>query len=308
MSNKYFLKNWEVEARAHAIAAVIRDNVDQSHLNILYGIPRGGIPAAYAVASALWSTNYRAEVTDNPNAAEVFIDDILDSGRTADSYMAKYARPFLALVNKRSPFEPLLDNWIVFPWENSSAGDDESATDVVVRTLQRIGEDPSREGLAETPRRVVKAWDELFSGYKKDPVAILKAFKDGAEKCIGDDMVIVKGIPIYSTCEHHMLPFFGTADIGYIPWGSVVGLSKLSRLADMFMRRLQVQERLTHQIADALDEVLGPKGVAVRIQCRHMCMEARGVKNQNSVTTTSAVRGLLKDNEAARAEFLELIK
>jgi len=168
-----------------------------------------------------------------------------------------------------------------------------------------IGENP-REGLRETPARVVKAWKHWTSGYSVDIPALLKVFEDGAEKC--DEMVIVKDIPIYSKCEHHLADIFGTATIAYIPNGKIVGLSKLSRVADAYARRLQVQERLTNQIADALDTHLQPKGVGVIIRARHMCMESRGICQQGHHTITSALRGVIKTDSSARAEFLGLSK
>ena len=169
-----------------------------------------------------------------------------------------------------------------------------------------IGEDPSREGLLETPSRVVKAWDTWFGGYGKDPQSVLKVFKDGAEGA--DELVLETNIPVYSHCEHHLAPIFGVAHVGYIPSGNIVGLSKLVRLVDIFARRLQVQERLTNQIADAIVEGLKPGGVGVVLQCRHLCMESRGVKASGVVTTTSALRGFLHEQHEARAEFIDLIK
>lgn len=161
-----------------------------------------------------------------------------------------------------------------------------------------------REGLHETPARVAKAWEFWTRGYGMRAEDILKSFEDGSEGY--DEMVLVKDIPIYSKCEHHLADIFGTATIAYIPEGRVVGLSKLSRLADMFARRLQVQERLTVQIADALNEHLKPKGVGVVIRARHMCMESRGVSQQGHHTVTSALRGVFRDDPAARAEFLQM--
>lgn len=172
--------------------------------------------------------------------------------------------------------------------------------------LQFIGENPNREGLKETPDRVVKAWRHWCGGYKIDPAEILKVFEDGAEGY--DQMVLVKDIPIYSKCEHHLADIFGTATIAYIPKGKVVGLSKLSRLADCFARRLQVQERLTVQIADALMEHLQPLGCGVVIKARHLCMESRGICQQGHHTVTSALRGVILTEAQARTEFLTLAK
>lgn len=164
-----------------------------------------------------------------------------------------------------------------------------------------------REGLQETPKRVAKAMRHWFGGYNADIKAILSTqFQDGGEGY--DEMVIVKDIPIYSKCEHHMADIFGTATVAYIPNGRVVGLSKISRVVDAFARRLQVQERLTKQIADALVEHLQPKGVGVVIRARHMCMESRGICQQGHHTITSALRGVLKDEADARAEFMALAR
>jgi len=165
---------------------------------------------------------------------------------------------------------------------------------------------PIREGLKETPLRVSKAFEHWFSGYGKNPSDILKTFSDGAENY--DQMITVKNIPIYSKCEHHMADIFGTCSISYIPDGKIVGLSKLSRLADMYSRRLQVQERLTQQICDAMMTNLEPKGVGVIIKARHMCMESRGICQQGHHTITTALGGVYKDVSQTREEFLLLTR
>lgn len=175
----------------------------------------------------------------------------------------------------------------------------------VRRLLAYIGENPDREGLQDTPMRFLKAWEEYTSGYHLKPEDVLKVFEDGAERV--DEMVIVRDIPVYSLCEHHLAPFFGKAHVGYVPAQKILGLSKISRLVDLFGRRLQVQERLTNQIADALDQHLQPLGVAVVLECRHMCMESRGVKHMGTTTATSALRGSIKSNPDTRREFLSLI-
>lgn len=176
----------------------------------------------------------------------------------------------------------------------------------VFQLLAGVGEDPQREGLLETPKRVAKAWRHWCSGYSVDIAGLLKVFADGAEHY--DQMVVRKDIPIYSHCEHHLAAIIGRCTIAYIPDGRVVGLSKLDRLADAFARRLQVQERLTTQIADAMEEHLRPLGVGVYISARHLCVESRGVQHQNSETVTTALRGFIKDEDAARAEFLALAR
>lgn len=182
----------------------------------------------------------------------------------------------------------------------------EKDEEIIVDLLRFIGENPYREGLRETPKRVLKAWTEMTSGYNVNIPELMKVFEDGAEQY--DGMVLVKDIKIESFCEHHMIPFFGVAHIAYIPDGKIVGLSKLARVADAFARRLQVQERLTTQIANALWENLKPKGVAVVIEARHLCMCYRGVKDPNSTTTTSSLKGAFLDEPATRAEFFNLIK
>ena len=169
--------------------------------------------------------------------------------------------------------------------------------------LSTIGEDISREGILKTPTRAAKAMQFLTHGYDLNPAEILKSamFKDDYSQ-----MVIVKDIEIYSLCEHHLLPFFGKAHIAYIPNGHIVGLSKIPRVADAFARRLQVQERLTTEILNCIQETLNPLGVAVVIECKHLCMSMRGIQKQNSVTTTSAFTGAF-ENEKTRAEFIHLI-
>ena len=171
--------------------------------------------------------------------------------------------------------------------------------------IENLGEDPSREGLLKTPERVAKAMQFLTQGYDQNPQEILKSAMF-AEKY--DEMVIVKDIEVYSLCEHHMLPFFGKCHIAYIPNGHIVGLSKFPRMVDAFSRRLQVQERLTDQIRDCLQETLNPQGVAVCIEAQHLCMQMRGVQKQNSITTTSAFSGAFMEEDITRQEFMSLVK
>lgn len=175
--------------------------------------------------------------------------------------------------------------------------------ELVRQLLVIAGDNPFRGGLLETPTRVIKAFGEWFEGYNAPSDAeILKVFEDGAESY--DEMVLVKDIPIYSKCEHHLADIFGTVSIAYVPDGRVVGLSKLSRLANKYARRLQVQERLTVQVADALFTELKPLGVGVVIKARHMCMESRGLRQQGHHTVTCALRGVFKEKPEARAEFM----
>lgn len=171
--------------------------------------------------------------------------------------------------------------------------------------LKKIGENPAREGLLKTPERVAKAMQFLTHGYDINPDDLIRQAIFHEEY---SEMVIVKDIEIYSMCEHHMLPFFGKAHIAYIPDGKIVGLSKIPRVVDAYARRLQVQERLTIEIRDCIQRTLEPKGVAVVIECSHMCMQMRGVQKQNSVTTSSAFTGLFLKNDATRKEFINLIQ
>jgi len=183
---------------------------------------------------------------------------------------------------------------------------DSFSTDDWRRLLQSFGENPDRAGLIETPERVARAWQHWTSGYSQDPAEILKVFEDGAEQY--NELIVVRGIPVYSHCEHHLAPFFGSATVGYTPKGRIVGLSKLTRLVDCFSKRLQVQERLTIQIASALMTHLQPRSVGVVIRCRHMCMESRGIRTPGEVTVTSALEGELQTNLALRTEFLALAR
>ena len=172
------------------------------------------------------------------------------------------------------------------------------------KLLKEIGENPDREGLVRTPSRVAKSWEFFSKGYNQNLEDIINnaIFEEGAK-----DMVIVRDVEFFSLCEHHLLPFFGKAHVGYIPNGKVIGLSKIPRIIDMFSRRLQVQERLTHQVAEALQDVLNPIGVAVVMEGRHMCMQMRGVEKQNSFASTSAMLGQFRKSSETRSEFLSII-
>ena len=174
---------------------------------------------------------------------------------------------------------------------------------LVKQQLHHLGEDPSREGLARTPERVARSFGFLTSGYRTDIQTLING-AIFAEDC--SEMVLIRDIEIYSLCEHHMLPFFGKAHVAYIPNGRIIGLSKVPRIVDAFARRLQVQERLTQLVAEALNDALDPRGVAVVIEARHLCMMMRGVEKQNSSATTSAMLGLFRDDPKTRMEFLDL--
>ncbi|SVA47567.1 uncharacterized protein METZ01_LOCUS100421 [marine metagenome] len=177
-------------------------------------------------------------------------------------------------------------------------------TKLIEKLLQEVGEDPTREGLLKTPARVAKSWAYFSHGYNQDLDDVVNnAIFHEASK----DMIVVRDVEFFSHCEHHLLPFFGKAHVGYIPNGKVIGLSKIPRIIDMYARRLQVQERLTHQIADAIKNVLKPNGVAVVMEGRHMCMQMRGVEKQNSLATTSTMLGRFRESVRTRNEFMYLI-
>jgi GTP cyclohydrolase IA len=171
--------------------------------------------------------------------------------------------------------------------------------------LSRIGEDPTRDGLVDTPKRMAKSMAFLTNGYTMDANEVLHNALFDVEY---DEMVIVKDIEFYSMCEHHLLPFFGKAHVAYVPNGKVIGLSKIPRLVDMFARRLQVQERLTREVAEAIEQAINPQGVAVILEAQHLCMMMRGVEKQHSATTTSAMRGVFKEQQTTRNEFLSLVR
>lgn len=268
----------------------------------IYGVPTGGAPVALLV-----SKHSGRPVAEQPTPGRTLIvDDLVDSGTTLEVY---HRRGFIVDAcyrkthspNHLAPTAHTLDGWLTFPWEK----DDGDPTDAVIRLLQHIGEDPSRDGLRDTPKRVVKALRELTEGYALDPGVILATTFDVSF----DEMIVLTGVPYTSLCEHHMLPFTGTATVGYIPkdGGRVVGLSKLARLVEAYARRLQVQERMTDQIAQAIEQHLQPRGVGVVITGQHSCMCARGIKKHGTMIT-SRLTGDMKTDAAMRSEFLALAR
>lgn len=250
-----------------------------------YGVPRGGTIVAGLTGKAV----------DTPEEADYIIDDLIDSGRTRDKWKEKYPdKPFVALYNKLNGDKYL--GWIEFPWEEKGERD---AEDSVARLLQAFGEDTNREGLRETPKRYVK----FFKEFLNPPDWNCTTFDSEGY----DEMIVQTNIPYHSLCEHHIAPFFGVGHIAYIPDKRIVGLSKLARTLETFSRRLQNQERITNQVAEFLQNQLNPKGVAVVLTAKHMCMEMRGVKKHDTYTTTSKLIGSFKEDHKCKAEFLQYI-
>ena len=262
----------------------------------VYGVPTGGIPVAILFAKGTGLE--LIETLDNYIPDEVLIvDDIIDSGKTR-AYYLEYC--FISLWNKEKDG----GEWIEFPWERMK--NQSPAEDSVVRMLEYIGENPKRNGLLETPKRVVRAWDYIFSGYKTDVASLMKTFEDADYDY--NQIVLLKDIEIFSMCEHHALPFSGRASVAYIPNKKVIGVSKLARIVDAYSKRLQIQERLGEQVTGALMEYLQPQGAACIIEAKHLCMQMRGVEKQHSTMVTSSLKGVFLDDSKAREELMQLIK
>jgi len=302
----------DVETECSRIVHRSRDR----RVSAVYGVPRGGCAAAAIVAHAL-KMPLLDDITE-AGSDVLIIDDLVDSGATARRFIGNALMGlgagrvvyFDALFRK--PHSPRniaadaseRDGWLVFPWERGGA-DEAGPADAVVRLLEHIGEDPTREGLHDTPARVLRALTEMTEGYHVDIKALLtRTFESDGY----GGMVIVRDVDFVSLCEHHMLPFTGRAAVAYIPGnGRVVGLSKLARLVDAFARRLQVQERMTEQLADALVQHLEPEGVGVVVVAQHSCMSCRGARKADARMVTSSLRGALYDKPEARAEFMRLV-
>lgn len=276
----------------------LADTIDKSKYDSIYGIPNGGFRVAILIGNYLG-----LNIVTDIHEKTLVVDDLIDSGKTFDKYPENdkaclYSKSYSPKLTYSSV--EIIDDWIEFYYENTK----KDKEDLITRTLEHLGENPLREGLIDTPKRVVKMWNEIYAGYKKDPKELFKAVFESTS----DEMVIVKEIPFYSHCEHHMVPFFGKVAIGYIPNGKVLGLSKFARLVEIYAKRLQIQEVLTTQIADNIVKYLQPKGVMVVINAEHLCMSMRGIKKPGSNTTTSATRGVFRDEHETRQEFLNLIK
>lgn len=276
----------DIHAAAAQLAARWHGVPDVSSV---YGVPTGGAPVAILVSKLLC-----LPLVMEPTAGTLVVDDLVDTGATLAPY---HEQGFDVDALYRKPWSPRhlafgaleRTTWLRFPWEK----DDGDPSDAVVRILQFIGEDPTREGLADTPRRVIKAWAELTAGYRTDVAAVLSTTFDVPHS---GDPVVVTRVPFTSMCEHHMLPFTGHATVAYLPGARVVGLSKLARLVHAYARRLQVQERLTTQLTDALLEHLQPRGAAAIVEGSHSCMSMRGV-GVAAVMHTSSFAGELDSTE-----------
>lgn len=271
----------------------------------IYGVPTGGSIIAVLFQAERRDRGKPTRLVDTLEGTTgrdlLVIDDVCDSGNTLSPFRTRGVVTCAVFVREKSQgcvdySAETTDAWIHFPYEHEFVG-----REIATRVLQLIGDDPSREGLRETPERLLRTWREIFIGYQNNEPKIT-TFTSPA-----DQMVTLRGIDFVSFCEHHVLPFYGVAHVGYLPDGKVLGLSKLARLVEYRSRRLQIQERLTNEIADAVQTAVAPKGIGVVLEATHMCMVARGVKKDNCVMSTSVLRGAIRDEQAAREEFFILI-
>jgi len=290
----------DVHSLGVSLCEKILDCLDHTTEEVkIYPVPRGGIYVAIMLQHLINAEEQidNWTIVESASEATIFVDDIIDTGSTMQYYERKYSHiPFFALVLKED------NEWVSFPWERMTK--DNGPVDNVRRLLEYIGEDPKREGLVETPKRVIRSYETLFGGYKQKPEDVLKLFEDGA--C--NEMVLLKDVEFTSFCEHHILPFFGKAHIAYIPDGRVIGISKLARILEIYARRLQIQERIGQQITDCLMKFLKPKGAACVLEAQHACMVCRGVQKQNSVMMTSSLTGVFLEHVQTRSEFFSMIK
>lgn len=313
---EYTLKDFQADI--HGLSYAIAELQNSHVIKKVYGVPRGGIPLAIALAGKKDILNLKLCSSMNEiDDTTIIVDDIVDSGKTYHKYSKKFPHNFfvtLFLVQRQNTVEinPGLvvnhhnsGDWINFWWEKKEDEPPEGIKDNVIRMLEFIGEDPTRDGLKDTPKRVQKALLQMTSGYHEDIPELFTVFDSGY-----DNMVVLKDISFYSLCEHHMLPFFGVAHVGYIPNeknGQIIGISKLARLVRTYAKRLQVQERIGDQVVKALKDYLDVKGAGCVIEASHMCMRARGVSDPSSNMVTSSLTGVFKDQQETREEFLRLI-
>jgi len=275
--------------------------------NIIYGVPKGGLMVCAFLR--------KAKVTMNVEEANLIVDDIVDSGRTKRIFKKTHPNtPFFALIDKEKSKSDYLDfknHWIVFPWEVAHAASrEDSIQENITRILQYIGEDPTREGLVHTPDRVMRMYSEIFRGYNKENFPKISIFKNGSDGLTYDQLITDEG-SYHSHCEHHMVPFFGKYYFGYLPalGGNIIGLSKVARIVDFHASRLQIQERLVHDIVEDIWDILSkekdsPIGMGIVMVGEHLCKTMRGVKKQGRMTTTK-LKGAFLTNPSVKAEFLQ---
>ena len=261
----------------------------------LFPVARGGVPIALLLSQKLG-----LPVVDELKPNSLVVDDLIDGGKTLEQFpdnhkAVLYAKEYSPKISHYSV--KLVEGWVQFPWEKEGR---EDAAENFRRILEYLGEDPTREGLLDTPKRYIKFMEQFLS---KDEFNFTAFENEGT-----DEMVIQKDIHFYSLCEHHTAPFFGKAHVAYIPGEKIVGLSKLARTVHHYAGNFQNQERITTQIAERLEKELAPKGVAVMLEAKHLCMEMRGVKTHDTQTITTKLTGAFKDNHDTRNEFLSAVK
>ena len=281
--------------------------------DFIIGVARGGIIPAHLVAEKLRIPLKIVDsfavgcLKDFSKKKVVLIDEIYDTGATSKFFDGEAKRWGVKLTQYFVVDKRKLDKknqWFVFPWETTGdeVGGRRQAT---VAILRSIGENPLREGLVDTPDRVARMWDELSSGYQQDYRKILKATFSPDNY---DEMIVLKKIPFFSLCEHHLLPFRGEVSFAYIPSDKIVGVSKIARLVEMFSRRIQIQERMTMQIGKAFEDTLKPKGVGVVVEAVHFCMMMRGVEKADATMKTSYLSGIFRESDSTRSEFFRLLE
>lgn len=293
---KITLSEWKTKC-AELTTKLVKNISSNGNKKYVYGVPRGGTLVAQYIAN-----HSDFILTDEPNDECIVVDDLIDSGQTK----AKYNEyQFYALIDKRK----MKDNpWVEFWYEQT----DKDSKDIITRQLEFIGEDPNREGLIDTPKRVIKMWKELFRGYNKELEPKVTMFNNGSDGIIYDQMICDTG-NLYSHCEHHMVPFFGQYYFAYVPHtkGKLIGLSKVARVVDYCAAKLQIQERLTHEVVDYIWNKLcndkeckyKPLGMALVMECEHLCKTMRGAKKKGTMRTTKLI-GNFKEDPSTREEFM----
>lgn len=274
---------------------------------LIYGIPKSGSIVASHLAASEPSF---LVVVYQPEKADCFVDDIIDTGTTQERYCERYGKKTYALYGKGRQKNCIVQvprtTWVEFPWEQEDITRKEHQ-DFIVRLLEELGEDANREGLRDTPARFLKAWREMTAGYTMDITLKGMESSDLLSPADTHGMVVAHDIAFHSLCEHHLLPFVGKVHVGYLPDHHLIGHSKIPRIVEMYARRLQVQERIGQQICDTLEEVLQPRGIGVIVEASHFCMMMRGVKKESARIITSHLKGAFKDDPRTRQEFLTLI-